>query len=276
MPAKRDFSKVRDDYIQVDQRIQAFLAKWPEGRIVTQNVDFHVEEYVYITVKSGDAPPREMPALRGWVLVEACAYRGLDDPQPGKGWSMMIMPGGTPYTRGSELENCETSAWGRAIAATGIEVRGGITTAEDIRNKLQEDTVSVSITSSGAPQAARGGYAPLATTAQITTIGGLAREVGMAPDELWKTICDLNPSVPRETMPADGSDEEKTRLIKVALKGLPADEAGKVIVTLMALKAAAGEPEVDEDVAEPLEMVMDSEEGLPDMPEASDGDAEAE
>lgn len=248
-----------DDYVQVDQRLQEFLAKFPEGRVVTADVDFHVEEYVYITVGSGN-DRREVPALKGWVLVKALAYRTPDDPLPGVGWSQLIMPGGTPYTRGSELENCETSAWGRAIAAVGIEVRAGIASAEEIRNKVHDEVVSVSVTSSGAPQAAKGGYAPNATAAQISTIGSMSRELEWSPEQLWSIICDLNQSVVRESFPADATPEEQTRLIKLTLKGMTADDAGKVIVTMMALKAAGGElVEQEAPVPETLALLPDEE-----------------
>jgi hypothetical protein len=51
----------------------------------------------------------------------------------------MVLPGQTPYTLGSELENAETSAWGRAIAAVGLATRGGIATADEIRSKQTAD-----------------------------------------------------------------------------------------------------------------------------------------
>ena len=54
---------------------------------------------------------------------------------PGTGHSSLDIPGSTPYTRGSEIENAETSAWGRAIAALGFEVKRGVASAEEVRNK---------------------------------------------------------------------------------------------------------------------------------------------
>jgi hypothetical protein len=57
------------------------------------------------------------------IIVKAFAYRTPDDQRPGFGLAWEIYPGKTPYTKGSELMVCETSAWGRALAALGIEVR---------------------------------------------------------------------------------------------------------------------------------------------------------
>ena len=56
------------------------------------------------------------------VWGKALAYRTPDDPLPTVGHSYLEVPGATPYTRGSEIENVETSAWGRAIGALGIGI----------------------------------------------------------------------------------------------------------------------------------------------------------
>lgn len=109
-----------DDYVEVKERIQVFYATYPTGSIVTDRVVPFAEGEI-------DGSPR--------IMVQAKAYRTPDDPHPGVGTSWMVLPGRTPYTNGSELENCETSAWGRAIAATGILVDRGIASAQEIRMK---------------------------------------------------------------------------------------------------------------------------------------------
>jgi hypothetical protein len=43
------------------------------------------------------------------------------------------VPGLTPYTRGSEVQNLETSCWGRALAAIGIGIEKGVATADEVR-----------------------------------------------------------------------------------------------------------------------------------------------
>lgn len=101
------------DYIEVNERIQAFKAVHPEGSLQA-----------------------EIHLLNDSVVVmKACAYRTPDDQRPGVGWSSLQIPGATPFTRGSEIENCETSAWGRAIAALGFEVKRGIATAHEVAIK---------------------------------------------------------------------------------------------------------------------------------------------
>lgn len=86
------------DYVDVAERVQAFYAKYPEGSIQSE-----------IT---------ELTDTR--VVVKAWAYRTPDDVYPAIGHSALGIPGTTPYTRGSEIENAETSAWGRALAALGF------------------------------------------------------------------------------------------------------------------------------------------------------------
>jgi hypothetical protein len=108
-------------YVEVKDRIAQFYAKHPDGRLVTSSVSASSDP---------DGKPR--------VWVEAKAYRTPDDPQPAVGWSWMELPGRTPYTNGSELENTETSAWGRAIGALGIGIDKSIASAQEFRNKEGE------------------------------------------------------------------------------------------------------------------------------------------
>lgn len=108
--------KSLDGYVEVNQRIIAFYEKFPEGSIQSEIVSM-------------------TDAL---VVVKAYAYRNDSDPKPGIGHSSLGIPGFTPYTKGSELENAETSAWGRALAALGFEVKRGIASANEIANKRTE------------------------------------------------------------------------------------------------------------------------------------------
>jgi hypothetical protein len=114
--AKADYNDRLKDYVQVSDRIAAFYAKHPAGSIQSEIVTLNEK----------------------LVVVKAWAYRDADDARPGIGHSSLQIPGTTPYTRGSEVENAETSAWGRAIAALGFEVRKGIATRDEIENKHDE------------------------------------------------------------------------------------------------------------------------------------------
>lgn len=111
------------DYVTVPERISLFYELFAQGRLVTTNVQLTTEP---------DGKPR--------VMVEAAAYRTADDPLPGRGWSWMLLPGTSNFTRGSELENAETSAWGRAIASLGILTAGGVASNQEVKSK--QGTVS--------------------------------------------------------------------------------------------------------------------------------------
>jgi hypothetical protein len=110
---KADYNDRLKDYVTVNERIDAFYAKYPEGSLQSEIVT-------------------HTPKI---VVVKAMAFRTQDDPRPGIGHSMMMIPGTTPYTEDSEVENAETSAWGRALAALGFEVKKGIATRQEIENK---------------------------------------------------------------------------------------------------------------------------------------------
>ena len=110
MSARDDIMK---DYVPVNERIGAFLTKHPDGSLQSELVELSDNR----------------------VVMRAYAYRHPEDARPGIGYSSLEIPGRTPYTKGSEVENCETSAWGRAIAALGFEVKRGIASAEEVRNK---------------------------------------------------------------------------------------------------------------------------------------------
>lgn len=117
-----------DDYIEVPERIAEFRTKYPEGSLQPWD----------------KAKPYEVVDLGGVVhiIVVAAAYRSPDDPLPGVGMAQEVVPGKTPYTKGSELMNAETSAWGRAIvAALAADTKRGIASAEEVRNRQAERDV---------------------------------------------------------------------------------------------------------------------------------------
>jgi hypothetical protein len=92
------------------------------------------------------------------VVMRGYAYRTPEDTRPGIGHSQMPIPGKTPYTKDSEVENAETSAWGRAIAALGFEVHNSIASAEEVAMKAGDPTSAVAgrASSSGTPAATTG------------------------------------------------------------------------------------------------------------------------
>lgn len=117
------------DYIDVAQRIADFRVKHPEGSLQPANKD----------------QPYKIEEIGGqtYIVVVAAAYRSPDDERPGIGMAYEIFPGKTNFTRGSELQNAETSAWGRAIVASMAgDTKKGIASAEEVRNRKEEQTVA--------------------------------------------------------------------------------------------------------------------------------------
>lgn len=112
-----------DDYVEVSERIAQFKTLYPEGTI--QPVDplspYHIAEIGSDTV----------------IVCTMAAYRTPDDVRPGIGSASEVVPGKTPFTRGSELMNAETSAAGRAIVMLGIPSKH-IASANEVRNRTAE------------------------------------------------------------------------------------------------------------------------------------------
>lgn len=115
------------DYIDVATRIAEFREKYPDGSLQPANLE---QPFDVLTI-----------AGETYIAYTAAAYRTPDDPRPGVGCAYELVPGKTNFTKGSELQNAETSAWGRAIvAALAADTRKGIASAEEIRNRHADQT----------------------------------------------------------------------------------------------------------------------------------------
>lgn len=113
------------DYIDVATRIVEFRERFPEGSL--QPAD--------------PAQPYRIETIGGdtYIVVVAAAFRSPTDERPGIGMAYEVYPGRTNFTRGSELQNAETSAWGRAmVAALAADTKRGIASAEEVRNRKAE------------------------------------------------------------------------------------------------------------------------------------------
>ena len=106
-----------DDYVEVPERIAAWYSKFPKGRIVCKVLE--------------NSETR--------VTVKASAYRTDDpnEPPAGVGHSSLGIPGKTPFTKDSELENAETSAAGRALVMAGIPSKH-VASGNEVRSKKDD------------------------------------------------------------------------------------------------------------------------------------------
>lgn len=106
-----------DSYNTVPERIAEFAAKYPEGSLQ------RVGDLQFVSFAGAD-----------WVIYTAAAYRTPDDVRPGHGTAWERIPGSTQFTKGSEVQNAETSAWGRAIVAIfAADSRKGIASREEVQ-----------------------------------------------------------------------------------------------------------------------------------------------
>jgi hypothetical protein len=103
-----------ENYVDVDGRLTWFFERFPEGSLQAEVLHF---------------PTADLPIL----VVKAYAYRSMGDVTPGIGTASEVYPGTTPYTKGSELMNAETSAWGRALAAIGAPTKGHVASRDEVK-----------------------------------------------------------------------------------------------------------------------------------------------
>jgi len=147
-----------EDYIPVNERIAIFISQYPAGSLRPLWPD---EPYRVL----GEGETK-------WLIYGACAYRTPDDPAPGVGLAWEPVPGRTPYTRGSELMVCETSAWGRALAAIGIATNKSIASAEEVRSARERTQGSQSAGSRPTGRAASPKTKAAQNASQSVTEGG--------------------------------------------------------------------------------------------------------
>lgn len=106
-----------DDYVPVNTRIDEFYAKYPDGSIQTELVDMK----------------------DGIVIFKAYAYKDREDTKPATGHAYE-KENSSFINKTSYIENCETSAVGRALAMLGFEIKKSIASKEEVENaKLQQE-----------------------------------------------------------------------------------------------------------------------------------------
>ncbi len=115
------------EYVSVNERVKAFRMLYPEGKIITELIKYE----------------------DGVVIFKAEVYRVEQGTDSGDGWEYgdilatgyaKEVEGSTNINRFSALENCETSAVGRALGFLGIGIDTSIASFEEVTNaKLNED-----------------------------------------------------------------------------------------------------------------------------------------
>lgn len=107
------------DYVEVNVRVEKFHEKYPYGRIHTEIVSWN----------------------DGVVVMKAEIYRDISDSFPSATGHAYEKEGSSFINKTSALENCETSAVGRALALLGFEIKKSIASKEEVENaKLNQNT----------------------------------------------------------------------------------------------------------------------------------------
>jgi len=116
-------------YTEVSERMKIARELWPA--VIFRPVD-PLNPYQIVTIKD-----------LSYIVYSAALYRDSLDLLPAIGTAWEEIPGRTPYTKGSELMNAETSAWGRACIAAGIPSKK-IASYEEVRNRQESKEKPVS------------------------------------------------------------------------------------------------------------------------------------
>lgn len=101
------------DYVPVSERLEQFYSDHPEGRILTAIIEHDAEN--------------------GFVLIRAEVYRAQDDALPAATGHAFENRSEGFVNKTSYIENCETSATGRALALLGYEIKRGIASKEEMQ-----------------------------------------------------------------------------------------------------------------------------------------------
>lgn len=162
-----DYTDRMADYVDVAERIRTFRDKHPEGSL--QPLDL-TKPYEIVTI--GD---------KTFVVYVAAAYRTPDDTRPGIGTAWETFPGLTPYTKGSEVQNAESSAWGRAIVASLAADTKKIASLDEVSARKAEREHPATVPAKASVSRPESAEQPLATVAQQNAIMAISRAIGKTP-----------------------------------------------------------------------------------------------
>lgn len=159
-----DYTDRMADYVDVAERIRTFRDKHPDGSL--QPLDL-AKPYEIVTI--GD---------KTFVVYVAAAYRTPDDTRPGIGTAWETFPGLTPYTKGSEVQNAESSAWGRAIVASLAADTKKIASIDEVSARRAEREHPAIVPAKASVSRPESADYPLATVAQQNAIKAISRALG--------------------------------------------------------------------------------------------------
>ena len=104
-------------YEPVENRIRSFYEKFENGRIITELVTHSEQQFI----------------------VKALVYRDANDTNPATTGYAEERVGSSPVNRNSALENCETSAIGRALTNLNFAPKGSRPSREEMQKASNYD-----------------------------------------------------------------------------------------------------------------------------------------
>lgn len=123
------------NYVPVNERLDRFYAEHAGGRVLTAVLEHNAEQ--------------------GFILMRAEIYRNQDDASPASTGHAFENRSEGYVNKTSYIENCETSAVGRALALLGYEIKRGIASREEMQKvdrmtgeskQFQQDTEGKNLT----------------------------------------------------------------------------------------------------------------------------------
>ena len=108
------------EYVEVNERVRYFKDKFPNFKLETELIKFNEEQCVVKAIVRN---------IEGEIVATGLAYEDKNS---------------TFINKTSYLENCETSAVGRALGFLGIGIDGAICSAEEVQNAINNQNTSES------------------------------------------------------------------------------------------------------------------------------------
>jgi hypothetical protein len=144
------------NYETVDSRINRFYEKHENGRIITELIAYSDQAFI----------------------VKALVYRDAKDEHPATSGFAEEKVGASPVNRTSALENCETSAIGRALANLNFAPKGARPSVEEISKVKRYEVANGSVDKENFKETAQGAWADVGkiTAKQVGYVEKILRD----------------------------------------------------------------------------------------------------
>jgi len=104
------------NYVEVNVRVEKFWKDYPDGAIRTEIISFD----------------------GGVIVMKASIFKKADNEKPDSTGHAYEKENSTYINKTSAVENCETSAVGRALGIMGYEIKKSIASKEEVTNAIDQ------------------------------------------------------------------------------------------------------------------------------------------